>query len=458
MRICVFGLGYVGAVTAACLARLGHQVTGIEPVQRKTDLIRLGKSPIAEPGLDDLIGEAVASGALQASTGSAEVVREADIILVCVGTPSLANGEVDTSVVERVAEEIAEQLAANGRARCVIFRSTVPAGTMEGLIAPIFERAFAPGSARPFLVYHPEFLREGSAIADFFENPQVVVASCDGRLDAAEAAELFRDLYAGLDIDFRYATPRCAEMIKYVNNGFHALKVTWANEVARIARAYGVDVHELTELFLADRKLNISPAYLRPGFAYGGSCLPKDLRGLNRMARAAEVDVPLVASIDASNRTHSHLAFDLILESSCRRIAFLGLTFKPRTDDVRESPLVYLVERCLGKGLDVRIADDSLDLSALTGRNLAFLEAHLQHIGERLVSSAAEAVEFAELVVIGHAEASYLEAIDAHPDKRVLDLTGRLPQSRMSDRVQSVVVTPARPLNPVASSGKRGGG
>ncbi|MDX1418903.1 MAG: nucleotide sugar dehydrogenase [Rubricoccaceae bacterium] len=447
MNISVFGLGYVGAVTAACLAKIGHRVTGVDIAGRKVDLINTGRSPIAEPGLDEVVADAVEAGRLIATTSAAEGLRDADVAIVCVGTPSRHNGEVDTSALEAVTQEIARHAAAASDGLAVIVRSTVPPGTMEETVLPAF-RLVRDGVSTPSLIYHPEFLREGAALNDFHEAPQVVVASVGGSLPEAALRELMTAVYDGVPIRLHVVEPKTAEMIKYVNNTYHALKVSFANEVGRVCRGYGVDVHELFDLFLADTKLNVSAAYLRPGFAYGGSCLPKDLRALAKMATRADVETPVIANIGRSNEIHVQTALDLVMESGAARVAFLGLSFKPNTDDVRESPLLSLVEQCIGKGLEVKIFDRCICGDTLMGQNEAYLHAHLDHVTERLVGSPEDAVADADLVVLGHAVPAYLAAVDG-AGKRVLDLTGRFQRSELTPGMLSVVLSELPGADPV---------
>jgi GDP-mannose 6-dehydrogenase len=428
MRIAVIGLGYVGAVTLACLARLGHHVAGVDAMPGKVEQMAAGRAPVVEPGLDELVAEGVAAGRIQVTTDLAAAVAAAELIMVCVGTPSTVEGAVELSHVTHVAGELAGLITGPGPV--VVFRSTVPPGTMEAVVAPIFG-----GRAR--LAFHPEFMREGTSVRDFMEQPPVVLAPL-ANLDAGDLEGLAARLYPGIGFRLSVVAPKTAEMIKYVNNVFHAVKVTFVNEVGRVCRQLGVDTHELTGLFLADDKLNISPAYLRPGFAFGGSCLPKDLRALLHVAGRGGVDLPMIGHVAASNTEHVYAAWRMIAASGAKSVGFLGLGFKPATDDVRESPFCLLAELCAREGLNVRIHDESLRLDKLVGRNAAYLFQHIEDIADHLVESAEAVVAEAELVVLCHATPGHLAALDAAPDKAVIDLAG-LPSARLGSRAASPV-------------------
>ncbi|MBI2236848.1 MAG: nucleotide sugar dehydrogenase [Magnetospirillum sp.] len=429
MRIAVVGLGYVGAVTLACLAKLGHNVTGVDAMASKVEQMAAGRAPVVEPGLDQLVAEGVAAGHIRVTTDLAAAVAAAEVVFVCVGTPSTVEGAVELSHVTRVAGELAGLIAGPGPV--VVFRSTVPPGTMETVVAPIF-------GGRAKLAFHPEFMREGTSVHDFMEQPPVVLAPV-ANLDTATLEGLAARLYPGIDYRLSVVAAKTAEMIKYVNNVFHAVKVTFANEVGRACRQLGVDTHELTRLFLADDKLNVSPAYLRPGFAFGGSCLPKDLRALLHVAGRGGVDLPMIGHVAASNTEHVYAAWRLIAASGAKSVGFLGLGFKPATDDVRESPFCLLAELCAREGLAVRIHDGSLRLDKLVGRNAAYLFQHIEDIAEHLAASPAEVVAGAEVVVLCHATPEHLAALDAAPDKAVIDLAG-LPAGRLGWRARSPVL------------------
>jgi len=424
MRISVFGLGYVGCVSAACLASRGHEVVGVDVNPVKVDLVRDGKAPVVEDRIGELTAEVVSSGALRATSDVAGAIAATDISLICVGTPSEPNGSLSTAFLERVTEEIGEQLAAKQGRHTVVFRSTMLPGTCLELLVPILEKASGRTAGVDFgVAVNPEFLREGTSVKDFFEPPKTVI----GEIDDA-TGDIVAELYEGLPGDvFRVPIP-VAEMAKYADNAFHGLKIGFANELGAICRALGLDSHRVMDVFLADRKLNISPAYLRPGFAFGGSCLPKDLRGLVYAAHRADVSVPILAHVLASNDEHLRRAFDLVARTGKRRIGLFGLSFKPGTDDLRESPLVELAERLLGKGYDLRIYDANVSLSRLMGANREYIEGRLPHLGQLLASSVEEVLDHAEVCLVGSTDPAVLAALPHGGDRVLIDLV-RLPDA-----------------------------
>jgi GDP-mannose 6-dehydrogenase len=422
MRISVFGLGYVGCVSAACLADRGHEVVGVDVSEAKLDLLRRGQAPVVEERIGELTERVVRSGALRVSASAAEGVATTELSLVCVGTPSAPNGSLSTAFLERVAEEIGAALRGAQDRHTVAFRSTMIPGTCEDLLVPILERASGMRAGVDFgVAVNPEFLREGSSVRDFLDPPKTVI----GELDAA-SGEPLAALYDGLPGPLFRVPVKVAEMTKYIDNAFHALKVGFANEIGAICRALGLDSHTAMDIFLSDTKLNISPAYLRPGFAFGGSCLPKDLRALVHLARRADVSVPVLEHVLPSNEEHLRRAFDLVAATGKRRVGVFGLSFKPGTDDLRESPLVELSERLLGKGYSVRIYDANVSLSRLMGANRAYIEAHLPHIGELLSPSVEEVLDHAEVCIVGSREDAVVQAIDRANGRPVVDLV-RLP-------------------------------
>ena len=415
MRISVFGLGYVGCVSAACLASMGHQVVGVDVNQAKVDLINGGTAPIVEERIGDLVAAAVGAGNLRATTDAAEAVAASEVSLVCVGTPSAPNGSLSTTFLERVAEQIGRALSER---HVVVFRSTMLPGTCAELLVPILELSSGLRAGVDFgVAVNPEFLREGSSVRDFFAPPKTVIGESD-----PAGGDVVAALYEGLPGEvFRVPIP-VAEMTKYADNAFHAVKIGFANELGAVCQALGLDSHQVMEVFLADRKLNISPAYLRPGFAFGGSCLPKDLRGLVYAARKADVAIPLLSHVLPANEAHLQRAIDLVTATGKRRIGLFGLSFKPGTDDLRESPMVELAERLLGKGYSLRIYDANVTLSRLVGANRAYIAERLPHLGDLLSDSVAEVVEHAEVCVVGCADPAVLKALDR-------DLLGRDPTS-----------------------------
>ncbi|WP_327088040.1 nucleotide sugar dehydrogenase [Nonomuraea sp. NBC_01738] len=421
MRISVFGLGYVGCVSAACLASMGHEVIGVDVNPDKVDLIARGLAPVVEERIGELTASVVASGRLRATTDAAAAVAASDVSLVCVGTPSAANGSLSTVYLERVAEEIGQ--AIDGR-HVVVFRSTMLPGTCADLLVPILERASGRTAGEGFgVAVNPEFLREGTSVRDFFEPPKTVIGESD-----PETGDLVAALYTGLPgAVFRVPIP-VAEMTKYADNAFHAVKIGFANEIGAVAQALGIDSHDVMDIFLADTKLNVSPAYLRPGFAFGGSCLPKDLRGLVYAARRADVSVPLLSHVLPANEAHLQRAVDLVMGADKRRIGLFGLSFKPGTDDLRESPLVELAERLLGKGYDLRIYDSNVTLSRLMGANRAYVEQRLPHLADLLTDSADAVLDHAEVCVVGCKDRAVLDALERAGDRPIVDLV-RLPDA-----------------------------
>ena len=431
MRISVFGLGYVGCVSAACLASRGHEVIGVDVNPLKVEMINRGQAPLVEERIGELTARVVAEGALRATLDAAEAIAASEVSLVCVGTPSAPNGSLSTTYLERVAEQIGAALGAQARApdgtgprHTVVFRSTMLPGTCTGLLVPILERASGLVAGTDFgVAVNPEYLREGSSVRDFFDPPKTVI----GEYDPA-SGDVVEALYEGLPGPvFRVPIP-VAELSKYADNAFHGLKIAFANELGAISQAFHIDSHRVMDVFLADRKLNISPAYLRPGFAFGGSCLPKDLRGLVYAARRADVSVPLLSHVLPSNEEHLKRAFDLVTASGRRKIGLFGLSFKPGTDDLRESPLVELAERLLGKGYDLRIYDAGVTLSRLVGANREYIDSRLPHLGELLSNDADAVLDHAEVCVVGCADDAVLAALDRADDRVIVDLV-RLPDA-----------------------------
>lgn len=420
MRVCVFGLGYVGTVTAACLARAGHQVTGVDVNQEKVALLNSGASPVVEPGLGELLAEVVGAGRLRATVSSEKAVHDTDVALICVGTPGHANGRPDVGAIEQVGQDIGGALQDRGHAYTVVLRSTVLPGTTEGVLVPALHRGggqHLDGMIR--IAVNPEFMREGSSLRDFREPPFILV----GCVDQATAA-LVRSLYAGIDAPFHQTPVRTAEMVKYVSNAFHALKVCFANEIGDVCAALGVDAHEVMRIFLSDRKLNVSEAYLRPGFAFGGSCLPKDLRALLSAGRTADLPLPLISAILPSNEDRIRRAVEAVRAHRKRRVGVVGLAFKPGTDDLRESPMVSLVEALIGKGLDVRIFDPNIAIARLIGANRRYIDEEIPHIASLLATSLEEVLDHAEVLVIGSISEEARRALAAiRPDQEVVDLT-----------------------------------
>jgi GDP-mannose 6-dehydrogenase len=426
MKVAVFGLGYVGTVTAACLASHGHDVSGVDPETSKVDRVRRGASPVVEPGVDELIRKAVAHGRLSATTDPFEGIDGAEISLVCVGTPSSPQGSTDLSYVLRALKEIGQALVAtNGSPsgfHSIVLRSTVPPGTVEEAVVPALEQQIGRQVGDGYgVAMCPEFLREGSGVADFFDPPFTVVGTTEPAV-----AECVERLFAFLERPLRVVPPRSAEALKYACNAFHAMKVSFANELSRLYRSVGVDARTVMDLFCQDHRLNISPTYLRPGFAFGGSCLPKDLRSLLHLGRINSVELPLLLGTLASNELTVRDVVKRVISSGGRTVALLGLSFKLQTDDLRESPNVELAETLLGKGFDLRIYDPVIQPSRLVGANLDYVQSKLPHLGRLLSESPQEALACADLAIVSSHVPGVVGALLADPPPLILDLTGRL--------------------------------
>jgi GDP-mannose 6-dehydrogenase len=421
MRIAVFGLGYVGSVCAACLAAAGHKIIGVDVNETKVDLINHGEAPVVENHLDHRLRGAVAQGSLRATTDADTAILQSDMAWICVGTPSLNNGTVVLSQVERVVQAIGKALAIRNDFYIVVLRSTVPPGTVRHNVGPTIEAHANKRAGVEFgICYHPEFLREGTAVDDFENPPKIVIGASDDR-----SGDLLTGLYRQFDAPLFRMSIEEAELVKYVDNSWHALKVTFANEIGRLAREVGVDGGRIMSVFSRDTKLNISPSYLRPGFAFGGSCLPKDLRALTRLARTWGIDVPVLDAVLPSNLRTLEEGMRLVIERGHRRIGLFGLSFKPGTDYLRESPLVELAERLLGKGFDVRIFDSGINTARLIGANRRFVEERIPHLASLMVDKEESLIAHAEVVVLGHSAGAKLdlEAIFA-AGKTIIDLCG----------------------------------
>jgi GDP-mannose 6-dehydrogenase len=403
LKISVFGLGYVGAVSAGCLADNGHVVIGVDPVQTKVDLINQGSSPIVEERIDEIIAAAVSSDRLRATTNAVEAIRETDLSFVCVGTPSQSNGNLDLRYIRRICEQIGEALKDKDSGHTVVIRSTILPGTMHGIVIPILEEYSTKTAGRDFGVCHnPEFLREGTAVKDFGAPPKTVI----GELDAASGS-LLAQLYEKLDAPLIRTDLGTAEMVKYVDNCWHALKVGFANEIGNLGKVLGVDAHEVMKIFCQDKKLNISPAYLLPGFAFGGSCLPKDLRALAYSAKTHDLNLPILTSILPSNEMQVGRGVQLIMEKGHRRVGVLGFSFKAGTDDLRESPIIEVIERLLGKGYDLRIYDKNVKIASLVGANRDFILNRIPHISRLMVDHVDAVLAHAQTIVIGNKDPDF---------------------------------------------------
>ncbi len=414
MEIAVFGLGYVGCVSAACLANLGHQVTGVDRDQSKVDSVRKGASPFYEPGLDELVSANVAAGRLNATTSAAEALKTAEIALVCVGTPSAKNGNLNLEQLQRVVHDIAGCVTNRSSPLIVAIRSTVFPGTCEEVVLPAFRQH--PNIS---VVANPEFLREGAAVRDFMEPGLLVVGGSD-----PAATRRVADLYAGIDIQPQLVSLRTAEMIKYACNAFHAVKIDFANEIGALSERLGVDAQEVMATLASDMKLNASAAYLKPGFAFGGSCLPKDLRALVYRSRQLDLSLPLLESALPSNGEHLRRAIEMVLDRPERNLGVFGLAFKENTDDLRESPVVEMLEYLIGKGREVRIYDPHIRLDAIYGTNRSFILNAIPHIGKLMLPSLGDVLQWAGCVVIAQKPAPDAVSAIRAAELPVIDLVG----------------------------------
>jgi GDP-mannose 6-dehydrogenase len=423
MRVSVFGLGYVGSVSAASFAADGHDVIGVDVNAGKVASLNAGRSPIVEQGLDDLIDTAAARGALRATTDTAEAVHASDVSIVCVGTPSRRNGSLDLTYLTRVCEQIGQALRTKAGYHVVVVRSTVLPGTTHATVIPTLEAASGRSYGAQFGVsVNPEFLREGTALHDF-RNPPITLV---GHNHAADAAGTLA-LYGRLEAPIVSTSIRTAEMIKYASNAWHALKVCFANEIGNLCKRLEIDSHEVMDIFCRDRKLNLSSYYLRPGFAFGGSCLPKDLRAIQYRAKEVDLDVPVLQAILGSNRLQIQHALDQIEETGRKRVGLLGFSFKAGTDDLRESPIVILAEALLGKGYQLRIYDRSVSLARLVGANRDYIEQQIPHLSSLLREQIDEVLDESDVIVVGNAAPEFGAALArTRPDHVVIDLV-RIP-------------------------------
>ena len=405
MKISIFGLGYVGTVSAACLAAEGHQVLGVDPVHDKVELINRGMSPIVEAEIGDIIGGTVENGNLCATQDPAEAVHKTDLSFVCVGTPSQSNGNLDLRYIRRICEQIGQALRLKDGRHTVVIRSTILPGTMRKVAIPTLEEYSGKSAGKDFgICYNPEFLREGTAVKDFRFPPKTVF----GELDEA-SGDMLATIYEKLDAPLIRTDLNNAEMIKYVDNSWHALKIGFANEVGNLCDAFGVDAEEVMNIFCQDKKLNISPAYLRPGFAFGGSCLPKDLRALSYQARIHDLQLPILSSILPSNELQIARGLQMIIAKENTKVGVLGFSFKAGTDDLRESPVIEVIERLIGKGYDLRIYDRNVNIARLVGANRDFILNRIPHISKLMVNSADAVLEHASTVVIGNNDPEFRE-------------------------------------------------
>jgi GDP-mannose 6-dehydrogenase len=419
MRVSVFGLGYVGCVSAAAFAADGHSVIGVDVNPDKVGAVNAGHSPIVEPGLDDLLAQATADGRLRATTDTAAAIRDTEVSLLCVGTPSRRNGSLDLTYLERVCEQIGRELATASHYHVVVVRSTVLPGTTHQVVIPTLERESGKKYGDGFGVsVNPEFLREGTALKDFRKPPLTLV----GHNHAADASGTIA-LYQAIDAPLVSTSIRVAEMMKYTSNTWHALKVCFANEIGNLCKRLDIDSHEVMDIFCRDEKLNLSSYYLKPGFAFGGSCLPKDVRALQYRAKEVDVDLPMISQILPSNRRQIEYAIEQVLETGRKKIGLLGFSFKAGTDDLRESPIVILAEALLGKGLSLCIYDKNVSLARLVGANKEYIEKQIPHLSSVLCNTIDEVLDASEVIVVGNRAPEFADAVTrCRSDQIVIDL------------------------------------
>lgn len=419
MNIGIFGLGYVGAVSAGCLAHDGHHVIGVDPSATKVKLINAGQTPVIEAEIGTLIRDSIDKGLLSATMDFASAIEQTDLSIVCVGTPSQLNGSLDLSHVRTVCEQIGESLRLKDGFHVVVIRSTILPGTMRRIVIPTLEETSGKRAGEDFGVCHnPEFLREGSAVWDFYHPPKTVI----GELDA-HSGDVLAELYGDLPAPLIRTDVETAEMVKYTDNVWHALKVGFANEIGNICKALEIDGHRLMDIFCQDTKLNLSPYYMKPGFAFGGSCLPKDVRALTYQARAMDIRVPILDAIIPSNELQVKKAFDMVVAKGMKKIGILGFSFKAGTDDLRESPVVDLIERLLGKGYDLRIYDKNVNLASLVGANRDYILNRIPHIARLMVQELADILDHGEVLIVGNGSDEFTGVLDQlKPGQVVVDL------------------------------------
>lgn len=419
MEISIFGLGYVGAVSAGCLASDGHEIIGVDPNKTKVDLINKGLAPVIEKDLGDMIGRSVAENRLHATAYAREAVMGSEISIICVGTPSQLNGNLDLSYVRRVCEEIGVALKEKSGFHVVAVRSTMLPGSTRNVVIPTLEQASGKKAVINFGVCNnPEFLREGTAVWDYFNPPKTVIGE-----NGPKAGDMLVKLYEKMNAPLIRTDLETAEMVKYADNTWHALKVAFANEIGNIAKALGIDGHKVMEIFCQDTKLNLSPYYLKPGFAFGGSCLPKDIRALAYKGRSLDLELPVINAILPSNALQIEKGIKMITEKGNRRIGILGFSFKAGTDDLRESPLVAVIEHLIGKGYELKVYDKNVTLASLTGANRDYILNHIPHISRLMVVTMQEVMEFAETLVIGNGAEEFRSVPGRlKPDQVVVDL------------------------------------
>ena len=419
MKISIFGLGYVGAVSAGCLAKDGHEVIGVDPNPTKVDMINAGQTPIIEDEIGDIIQTAVKQGTLRATVSAEEAIAGTEMSLICVGTPSQHNGSLDLSYVRRVCEQIGSILKTKEEFHVVVVRSTMLPGSMRNLIIPVLEESSGKVAGKGFGVCNnPEFLREGSSVYDFYHPPKTVIGETDSR-----SGDMLASIYAEMDAPLIRTEVEVAEMVKYTDNNWHAVKVAFANEIGSICKAAGIDSHKVMNIFCQDTKLNISPYYMRPGFAFGGSCLPKDVRALTYKANRLDLDLPLLGNVLRSNRRQIERGLSMIMDKGRKKVGILGFSFKAGTDDLRESPLVEVIEQLIGKGYDLRLYDRNVNIASLMGANRDYIMNRIPHISKLMMTTMDGVLEHAETIVVGNNAPEFRDVLTRlRPGQVVVDL------------------------------------
>ncbi len=435
MKISIFGLGYVGAVSAGCLARDGHSVIGVDPYQPKVDLINAGQTPVIEADIGEIVATAVQTGTLRATNDVQEAVNDSDMSFICVGTPSLINGGLDLKYVRNVCEQIGVALKEKDGFHVVVARSTMLPGSMLDVVIPTLEESSGMIAGKDFGVCNnPEFLREGTAVYDFYNPPKTVIGETDTR-----SGDMLASIYKDMDAPLIKTDVKTAEMVKYSDNVWHALKVGFANEIGNISKAVGIDGHKVMEIFCQDTKLNLSPYYMKPGFAFGGSCLPKDVRALTYKAHSLDINVPILESIMVSNKCQIEKGLAMIMEKGNKDVGILGFSFKAGTDDLRESPLVEIIERLLGKGYNLKLYDRNVNLASLVGANRDYILNQIPHISKLMVQSIDEVLEQSGTIVIGNGDSEFSTVLDRiRPGQVVIDLVRIGPDMSQEERYDGI--------------------
>ena len=435
LKVSVFGLGYVGTVSAGCLAQSGHEVVGVDPVATKVDLINQGQSPIIEAQINEIIASAVKSGRIRATQDAIQAILNTGLSFVCVGTPSQANGNLDLTYIRRICEQIGEALKQKSSRHTVVIRSTILPGTMRNTVIPVLQEISGKKAGTDFGVCHnPEFLREGSAVKDFNFPPQTVVGEIDQK-----SGDALAELYKGIDAPLMRTDLETAEMVKYVNNSWHALKIGFANEIGNLCKAFSIDAHQVMKIFCQDTKLNISSAYLTPGFAFGGSCLPKDLRAISYQAKMHDLQLPILTSILPSNEMQVAKGLQLIMQRGHKQIGILGFSFKAGTDDLRESPVIEVIERLIGKGHDLRIYDKNVKLAKLVGANREFILNRIPHISRLMVDDVDAVLKHAQTVVIGNNDPEFKQVpARLREDQYLVDFVRVLPGKSQNGKYDGI--------------------